>query len=74
MYRLFDVNYSGYGSKVVSGILSVGNYVNYTSNVYLVTLNPQALGQSPSLNNDSIYQWLKVTALHGSQSGWGIQH
>lgn len=71
MYRLFDVNYSGYGSKVVSGILSVGNYVNYTSNVYLVTLNPQALGQSPSLNNDSIYQWLKVTALHGGQSGWG---
>ena len=71
MYRLFDVNYSGYGSKVVSGILSVGNYVNYTSNAYLVTLNPQALGQSPSLNNDNIYQWLKVTALHGGQSGWG---
>ncbi|SAX98025.1 Uncharacterised protein [Klebsiella pneumoniae] len=71
LYRLFDVNYSGFGSKVVSGILSVGNYVNYTSNVYLVTLNPQALGQSPSLNNDSIYQWLKVTALHGGQSGWG---
>ncbi|SLW62714.1 hypothetical protein [Klebsiella pneumoniae] len=71
MYRLFDVNYSGYGSKVVSGILSVGNYVDYTSNVYLVTLNPQALGQSPSLNNGSIYQWLKVTALHGGQSGWG---
>ena len=71
IYRLFDVNYSGYGSKVVSGILSVGNYVNYTSNVYLVTLNPQALGQSPSLNSGNIYQWLKVTALHGSQSGWG---
>ncbi len=71
MYRLFDVNYSGYGSKVVSGILSVGNYVDYTSNVYLVTLNPQALGQSPSLNNGNIYQWLKVTALHGGQSGWG---
>ena len=35
LYRLFDVNYSGFGSKVVSGILSVGNYVNYTSNVYL---------------------------------------
>ncbi|WP_181400930.1 hypothetical protein [Klebsiella pneumoniae] len=71
IYRLFDVNYSGYGSKVVSGILSVGNYVNYTSNVYLVTLNPQALGQSLSLNSGNIYQWLKVTALHGSQSGWG---
>ncbi|HBZ8801183.1 TPA: hypothetical protein MNH47_002196 [Klebsiella pneumoniae] len=71
LYRLFDVNYSGFGSKVVSGILSVGNYVNYTSNVYLVTLNPQALGQSPSLDNDSIYQWLKVTALHGGRSGWG---
>lgn len=71
LYHLFDVNYSGYGSKVVSGILSVGNYVNYTSNAYLVTLNPQALGQSPSLNNDNIYQWLKVTALHGGQSGWG---
>ncbi|HDS4941302.1 TPA: hypothetical protein QHY57_001455 [Klebsiella pneumoniae subsp. ozaenae] len=71
LYHLFDVNYSGFGPKVVSGILSVGNYVNYTSNAYLVTLNPQALGQSPSLNNDNIYQWLKVTALHGGQSGWG---
>ncbi|SXM82635.1 hypothetical protein [Klebsiella pneumoniae] len=71
MYRLFDVNYSGFGSKVVSGILSVGNYVDYTSNVYLVTLNPQALHQAPSLNNDNIYRWLKVTALHGGQSGWG---
>ena len=71
MYRLFDVNYSGYGSKVVSGILSVGNYVDYTSNVYLVTLNPQNLSAAPSLGADSIYQWLKVTALHGGQSGWG---
>ncbi|EMQ0911110.1 Uncharacterised protein [Klebsiella pneumoniae] len=71
MYRLFDVDYSGSGSKVVSGILSVGNYVNYTSNAYLVTLNPQALHQAPSLNSDNIYQWLKVTALHGGQSGWG---
>ncbi|OKB46929.1 hypothetical protein A9R13_06375 [Klebsiella pneumoniae] len=72
MYRLFDVNYSGYyGSRVVSGILSVGNYVNYTSNVYLVTLNPQALWQSPPLSSDNIYRWLKVTALHGGQSGWG---
>ncbi|HHU4054197.1 TPA: hypothetical protein ACUB6U_005027, partial [Raoultella ornithinolytica] len=71
MYRLFDVNYSGYGAKVVSGILSVGNYVDYTSNMYLVTLNPQALHQAPSLNNDNIYRWLKVTALHGGQSGWG---
>ncbi|HBQ6783365.1 Uncharacterised protein [Klebsiella pneumoniae] len=71
LYRLFDVNYSGYGSKVVSGILSVGNYVNYTSNVYLVTLNPQNLSAAPSLGADNIYQWLKVTALHGGQSGWG---
>lgn len=71
LYHLFDVNYSGFGSKVVSGILSVGNYVDYTSNVYLVTLNPQALHQAPSLNNDNIYRWLKVTALHGGQSGWG---
>lgn len=71
MYRLFDVDYSGYGAKVVSGILSVGNYVDYTSNMYLVTLNPQALHQAPSLNNDNIYRWLKVTALHGGQSGWG---
>ncbi|HHL6676459.1 TPA: hypothetical protein ACQ8IT_001443 [Klebsiella quasipneumoniae] len=71
MYRLFDVNYSGFGSKVVSGILSVGNYVDYTSNVYLVTLNPQALGAAPSIDQGSIYQWLKVTALHGGQSGWG---
>jgi hypothetical protein len=71
MYRLFDVDYSGYGTKVVSGILSVGNYVDYTSNMYLVTLNPQALHQAPSLNNDNIYRWLKVTALHGGQSGWG---
>ncbi|UNI73520.1 hypothetical protein KP12_110 [Klebsiella phage KP12] len=71
LYRLFDVNYSGFGSKVVSGILSVGNYVNYTSNVYMVTFNPQALGNAPIINQGSIYQWLKVTALHGSQSGWG---
>ncbi|MCY1824898.1 hypothetical protein OW744_06470 [Klebsiella pneumoniae] len=71
MYRLFDVNYSGYGSKVVSGILSVGNYVDYTSNVYMVTFNPQALGNDPSIDQGSIYQWLKVTALHGGQSGWG---
>lgn len=71
MYRLFDVNYSGFGSKVVSGILSVGNYVDYTSNVYLVTLNPQNLAAAPSLGADNIYQWLKVTALHGGQSGWG---
>ncbi|MBN9725428.1 hypothetical protein H4I83_15460 [Klebsiella pneumoniae] len=71
MYRLFDVNYSGYGSKVVSGILSVGNYVNYTPNVYMVTFNPQALGNAPSIDQSSIYQWLKVTALHGGQSGWG---
>ncbi|WP_176608460.1 hypothetical protein [Klebsiella pneumoniae] len=71
LYRLFDVNYSGYGSKVVSGILSVGNYVNYTSNVYLVTLNPQNLSAAPSLGADNIYQWLKVTSLHGGQSGWG---
>lgn len=72
MYRLFDVNYSGYGSKVVSGILSVGNYVDYTSNVYMVTFNPQALGNDPSIDQGSIYQWLKVTALHGGQSGWGV--
>lgn len=71
LYRLFDVNYSGYGSKVVSGILSVGNYVNYTPNVYMVTFNPQALKDAPSLDRGSIYQWLKVTALHGGQSGWG---
>ncbi|MFM3378846.1 hypothetical protein [Raoultella planticola] len=71
LYRLFDVNYSGFGSKVVSGILSVGNYVDYTSNVYLVTLNPQNLSAAPSLGADNIYQWLKVTALHGGQSGWG---
>lgn len=71
LYRLFDVNYSGYGSKVVSGILSVGNYVNYTPNVYMVTFNPQALGNAPSIDQSSIYQWLKVTALHGGQSGWG---
>ncbi|EIV5328796.1 TPA: hypothetical protein PCH53_001876 [Klebsiella pneumoniae] len=71
LYRLFDVNYSGYGSKVVSGILSVGNYVNYTSNVYMVTFNPQALGNAPIIDQGSIYQWLKVTALHGGQSGWG---
>ncbi|AJK28211.1 tail protein [Klebsiella phage 1513] len=71
LYRLFDVNYSGYGSKVVSGILSVGNYVNYTPNVYMVTFNPQALGNSPVIDHGSIYQWLKVTALHGGQSGWG---
>ncbi|HBU5908718.1 hypothetical protein [Klebsiella pneumoniae] len=71
MYRLFDVNYSGFGSKVVSGILSVGNYVDYTSNVYLVTLNPQNLSAAPSLGADNIYQWLKVTSLHGGQSGWG---
>lgn len=71
LYRLFDVNYSGYGSKVVSGILSVGNYVNYTPNVYMVTFNPQALNAAPSLDQGSIYQWLKVTALHGGQSGWG---
>ncbi|HDU1634159.1 TPA: hypothetical protein REX12_002937 [Klebsiella pneumoniae] len=71
IYRLFDVNYSGYGSKVVSGILSVGNYVNYTSNVYMVTFNPQALGNDPFIDQGSIYQWLKVTALHGGQSGWG---
>lgn len=71
MYRLFDVNYSGYGSKVVSGILSVGNYVNYTPNVYMVTFNPQALNAAPSIDQGSIYQWLKVTALHGGQSGWG---
>lgn len=71
MYHLFDVNYSGFGPKIVSGILSVGNYVNYTSNVYMVTLNPQNLSAAPSLGPDSIYQWLKVTALHGGQSGWG---
>ncbi|SSM14507.1 hypothetical protein [Klebsiella pneumoniae] len=71
LYRLFDVNYSGYGSKVVSGILSVGNYVNYTPNVYMVTFNPQALGNAPSIDQGSVYQWLKVTALHGGQSGWG---
>ena len=71
LYHLFDVNYSGYGSKVVSGILSVGNYVNYTPNVYMVTFNPQALNAAPSIDQDSIYQWLKVTALHGGQSGWG---
>ncbi|WP_228286640.1 hypothetical protein [Klebsiella pneumoniae] len=71
LYHLFDVNYSGFGSKVVSGILSVGNYVNYTSNVYMVTFNPQALGAAPSIDQGSIYQWLKVTALHGGQSGWG---
>ncbi|WP_202397641.1 hypothetical protein [Klebsiella pneumoniae] len=71
LYHLFDVNYSGYGSKVVSGILSVGNYVNYTPNVYMVTFNPQALGNAPSIDQGSIYQWLKVTALHGGQSGWG---
>lgn len=71
LYRLFDVNYSGFGSKVVSGILSVGNYVNYTSNVYMVTFNPQALGNAPVIDQGSIYQWLKVTALHGGQSGWG---
>ena len=71
MYRLFDVDYSGYGSKVVSGILSVGNYVNYTSNVYMVTFNPQALGNDPTIDQSGIYQWLKVTALHGGQSGWG---
>lgn len=71
LYRLFDVNYSGFGSKVVSGILSVGNYVDYTSNVYMVTFNPQALGNAPSIDQGSIYQWLKVTALHGGQSGWG---
>ncbi|XGL69318.1 phage tail fiber protein [Klebsiella pneumoniae] len=71
LYRLFDVNYSGFGSKVVSGILSVGNYVDYTSNVYLVTLNPQNLSAAPSLGADNIYQWLKVTSLHGGQSGWG---
>lgn len=71
MYRLFDVNYAGFGSKVVSGILSVGNYVNYTPNVYMVTFNPQNLSAAPSLREDSIYQWLKVTALHGGQSGWG---
>ncbi|HDY8638750.1 TPA: hypothetical protein RRH57_004218 [Klebsiella pneumoniae] len=71
LYHLFDVNYSGFGSKVVSGILSVGNYVDYTSNVYLVTLNPQNLSAAPSLGADNIYQWLKVTALHGGQSGWG---
>lgn len=71
LYRLFDVNYSGYGSKVVSGILSVGNYVNYTPNVYMVTFNPQALNAAPSIDQGSIYQWLKVTALHGGQSGWG---
>lgn len=71
LYHLFDVNYSGFGTKVVSGILSVGNYVDYTSNVYLVTLNPQNLSAAPSLGVDNIYQWLKVTALHGGQSGWG---
>ena len=71
LYRLFDVKYSGYGSKVVSGILSVGNYVNYTPNVYMVTFNPQALNNAPSIDQGSIYQWLKVTALHGGQSGWG---
>ncbi|HHT2534343.1 TPA: phage tail fiber protein [Klebsiella pneumoniae] len=71
LYHLFDVNYSGFGSKIVSGILSVGNYVDYTSNVYLVTLNPQNLSAAPSLGPDNIYQWLKVTALHGGQSGWG---
>ena len=71
LYRLFDVNYSGFGSKVVSGILSVGNYVNYTTNVYMVTFNPQNLSAAPSLGADNIYQWLKVTALHGGQSGWG---
>ncbi|HHG0643509.1 TPA: hypothetical protein ACPUGB_001205 [Klebsiella pneumoniae] len=71
LYHLFDVNYSGYGSKVVSGILSVGNYVNYTPNVYMVTFNPQALNAAPSIDQNSIYQWLKVTALHGGQSGWG---
>ncbi len=71
MYRLFDVDYSGFGSKVVSGILSVGNYVDYTSNVYLVTLNTQNLSAAPSLGPDNIYQWLKVTSLHGGQSGWG---
>ena len=71
LYHLFDVNYSGYGSKVVSGILSVGNYVNYTPNVYMVTFNPQALNAAPSIDQGSIYQWLKVTALHGGQSGWG---
>ncbi|QIW86716.1 tail fiber protein [Klebsiella phage SJM3] len=71
LYRLFDVNYSGYGSKVVSGILSVGNYVNYTPNVYMVTFNPQALNAAPSIDQGNIYQWLKVTALHGGQSGWG---
>ncbi|HDS4945340.1 TPA: hypothetical protein QHY57_005615 [Klebsiella pneumoniae subsp. ozaenae] len=71
LYHLFDVNYSGYGSKVVSGILSVGNYVNYTPNVYMVTFNPQALNAAPSIDQGNIYQWLKVTALHGGQSGWG---
>lgn len=71
LYHLFDVNYSGFGSKVVSGILSVGNYVNYTPNVYMVTFNPQNLQAAPSLGEDNIYQWLKVTALHGGQSGWG---
>lgn len=71
LYHLFDVNYSGYGSKVVSGILSVGNYVNYTPNVYMITFNPQALNAAPSIDQGSIYQWLKVTALHGGQSGWG---
>ena len=71
LYRLFDVNYSGFGSKVVCGILSVGNYVNYTPNVYMVTFNPQNLSAAPSLGADNIYQWLKVTALHGGQSGWG---
>ncbi|HBY8162610.1 hypothetical protein [Klebsiella pneumoniae] len=71
LYHLFDVNYSGFGSKVVSGILSVGNYVNYTPNVYMVTFNPQNLSAAPSLGEDNIYQWLKVTALHGGQSGWG---
>ncbi|WAY79754.1 hypothetical protein KP12_359 [Klebsiella phage KP12] len=37
----------------------------------MVTFNPQALGNAPSINQDNIYQWLKVTALHGGQSGWG---
>lgn len=70
IYHLFDVNYSGSGTKIISGIISIGNYVNYTSNMYMITFNPQNLQANPIINKDSIYQWLKFTSLHGGISGW----
>lgn len=71
VYKLFDIDYSGYGPKTISGVLSVGNYVNYTTSSYMVTINPQNLQNSPTMDSSSIYQWLKVTSLHGTGSGWG---